>query len=43
VDMRLEVSVLPVSDVGRARDFYQAPDWYAQYLADESAGQAVSG
>jgi hypothetical protein len=36
--MRLEVVVLPVSDVDRARDW---PDWYAQYMADESAGQAT--
>jgi catechol 2,3-dioxygenase-like lactoylglutathione lyase family enzyme len=27
VDMRLEVVVLPVSDVDRARDFYQALGW----------------
>jgi catechol 2,3-dioxygenase-like lactoylglutathione lyase family enzyme len=27
VDMRLEVAVLPVSDVDRARDFYQALGW----------------
>jgi catechol 2,3-dioxygenase-like lactoylglutathione lyase family enzyme len=27
VDMRLEVAVLPVSDVDRARDFYQSPGW----------------
>jgi hypothetical protein len=41
--MRLEVAVLPVSGVDRARDFDWAPDWYARYLADESAGQAASG
>jgi catechol 2,3-dioxygenase-like lactoylglutathione lyase family enzyme len=37
VDMRLEVVVLPVSDVDRARDFYQALGWRldADFPVDE--------
>jgi hypothetical protein len=43
VDMKLEVVVEPVSDVDRAKGFYEEighadpdwPDWYAQYMVDE--------
>ena len=37
MDMRLEVVVLPVSDVDRARDFYQALGWRldADFPVDE--------
>jgi catechol 2,3-dioxygenase-like lactoylglutathione lyase family enzyme len=36
VDMRLEVVVVPVSDVDRAKDFYKALGWRedADYVAD---------
>jgi catechol 2,3-dioxygenase-like lactoylglutathione lyase family enzyme len=38
VDMRLEVVVLPVSDVDRARDFYRALGWRldADFAVDEA-------
>lgn len=51
MDMKLEVVVVPVSDVDKAKAFYQelgwrldadcatSPDWYAQYMADERKGQ----
>ncbi len=36
--MKFEVTVIPVSDVDRARDFYRGlgwrPDWYAHYLVN---------
>jgi catechol 2,3-dioxygenase-like lactoylglutathione lyase family enzyme len=45
MDMKLEVVVIPVSDVDRAKDFYTArpdrPDWYADYLVREQAGSEL--
>jgi catechol 2,3-dioxygenase-like lactoylglutathione lyase family enzyme len=42
MEMRLEVVVIPVADVDRAKDFYpERTDWYARYMADEQDGQAA--
>ena len=52
MDFRLEVVVIPVSDVDRAKAFYQGlgwrldadpdwPAWYARYMADEAAGEGA--
>ncbi len=49
--MRLEVVVVPVSDVDRAKEFYQDLGWfadpdrparYARYMVDEPARQDAS-
>ena len=40
MDMRLEVVVMPVSDVDRAKDFYQALGWRLD--ADFATGR-ISG
>jgi predicted lactoylglutathione lyase len=43
--MKLKVVALPVSDVDRSAGFCKAlgwrPDWYAQCMVNESAGQDV--
>jgi hypothetical protein len=36
--MKLEVVVVPVTDVDRAKDFY---DWYAEYMVRERAGEEL--
>jgi catechol 2,3-dioxygenase-like lactoylglutathione lyase family enzyme len=38
VDMKLEVVVIPVSDVDRAREFYQSLDWRldANFVGDDN-------
>lgn len=46
IDMKLEVIVLPVSDVGRAAKRISAADpdwsdWCAAYMAAEQAGHAL--
>src|SRR5436190_6648480 len=41
IDMKLEVVTLPVSDVDRAKRFYQSLGWRQD--ADFSAGEAVRG
>ena len=49
VDMKLEVIVIPVSDVDRAKEFYSRlghadpdwPDWYAEYMVRERAGEEL--
>src|SRR3954447_2027998 len=41
IDMRLEVVTLPVSDVDRAKRFYQRLGWRLD--ADFSAGDAIRG
>jgi len=46
VQMKLEVVVLPVSDVARAKRFYGSlgwswPDWYAEYVVREQSGKPL--
>ena len=45
VDTKLEVIVIPVSDLDRAREFYTGqrdtnwPDWYAAYMSPSRPGR----
>ena len=39
--MRLEVVVLPVSDVETGQADPNWPDWYAEYMVREQAGEEL--
>jgi hypothetical protein len=47
VDMKLEVALIPVSDVDRAKEFYEGeaelnrPGWYAACMVAKAGGTAV--
>ena len=36
--MKLEVVVIPVPDVDRAKEFYDRHGWHAAYMVSEQAG-----